>query len=612
MPDVIKLLPDHVANQIAAGEVVQRPSSVVKELLENAIDAGAAKVELHVKDAGKTYVQVIDDGKGMSATDARMAFERHATSKINSADDLFDLHTKGFRGEALASIAAISHVEVRTKPSDDDLGTKLKIEGSKVMEQEPMVCADGTTIKVSNLFYNVPARRKFLKSDNVELRNITDEFHRVAMAHPSIRFVYAHNDSELFHLPPASLKQRITGIMGSRMQGSLVPVEEETELIKISGFIGKPETARKTRGLQFFFVNDRFIKHSYFHHAVTAAFEGLLKDKTHPSYFLYLDVPRESVDINIHPTKTEVKFDDEHSLYAIIRASVKHALGQYSVAPIDFNKENQYEVDYQKTKSQPTSPGISVDRSFNPFKDLEEPPKNPATQRNHFSSVQSITENHSPAENNFSSLEDMTEQEAIQSRLFEEGEKQETSFFQLSRKYIVTTLSSGLILIHQQRAHQRILYERLLQEITQKTGISQQLLFPLQLNMNSNETSVLKQLRTQLENTGFSFGQITDSEVAIEGIPFVLKESEVHTVLDTVIAAHRDDVPESGFAPTQKLAKVLARSMSIRSGETLGRAEMEDLCNKLFACKEPQLGPDQNKVFIKLTPDQLDSKFQTA
>ncbi|GAK94452.1 DNA mismatch repair protein MutL [Nonlabens ulvanivorans] len=303
MSDIIRLLPDHVANQIAAGEVVQRPASVVKELLENAIDAGATQISLIVKDAGKTLIQVIDDGKGMSMTDARMAFERHATSKITNANDLFDLHTKGFRGEALASVAAIAHVSLKTKREDDDLGTILEIEGSKVVNQEPVVTTKGTMISVRNLFYNVPARRKFLKSDNVELRNITDEFHRVAMAHPQVGLKFSSNDTELFNLPISNYRQRIVNIMGAKTNEKLVPVEEETELVKISGFVGKPEFARKTKGLQYFFVNDRFIKHNYLHHAVTSAFEGLLKEKNNPTYFLFLDVPKDSVDINIHPTK---------------------------------------------------------------------------------------------------------------------------------------------------------------------------------------------------------------------------------------------------------------------------------------------------------------------
>ncbi|HET8838567.1 MAG TPA: DNA mismatch repair endonuclease MutL, partial [Flavobacteriaceae bacterium] len=337
--DIIQLLPDHVANQIAAGEVVQRPASVIKELLENAVDAGATTISLIVKEAGKTLVQVTDNGKGMSVTDARMSFERHATSKIRTAQDLFQLHTKGFRGEALASIAAISQVELKSRQEDDETGTLLKIEGSEVQAQEVCVCSKGTSISVKNLFYNIPARRNFLKSTAVELRHCIDEFQRVAMAHPNIAFSMYHNGTELFLLSPGNYRQRIVGIFGGKTNEKLVPVKEETDLLKISGFVGKPEFAKRTRGEQFFFVNDRFIKSQYLHHAVNSAFEGLLRDKAHPSYFLYLEVNPQSIDINIHPTKTEIKFDDEHSLYAILRSSVKHSLGQFSVAPVlDFER----------------------------------------------------------------------------------------------------------------------------------------------------------------------------------------------------------------------------------------------------------------------------------
>ena len=345
MSDSIKLLPDHVANQIAAGEVVQRPASVVKELLENAIDAEANNISLIVKDSGKTLIQVIDDGKGMSTTDARMAFERHATSKINSADDLFNLHTKGFRGEALASIAAVSHVELKTKRVEDETGTQILIEGSDVKAQEPCVLPHGTSISVKNLFYNIPARRNFLKSNQVEQRHIIDEFQRVALAHPDVAFKCIHNSNELFRLPQGKLRHRIVGIMGKKIDENLVPVYEETDLIKVNGFTTKPSFAKRSRGEQFFFVNNRFIKNSYLHHAVSQAFEGLLKPKTHPSYFIYFDIDPKSIDINIHPTKTEIKFEDEYGIYSILRSSVKHSLGQFNVAPVlDFDRDKSMDT----------------------------------------------------------------------------------------------------------------------------------------------------------------------------------------------------------------------------------------------------------------------------
>ncbi|MFT7284165.1 DNA mismatch repair endonuclease MutL, partial [Nonlabens sp.] len=460
MSDIIKLLPDHVANQIAAGEVVQRPASVVKELLENAVDAGATQIHMIIKDAGKTLVQVIDNGKGMSMTDARMAFERHATSKIATADDLFNLHTKGFRGEALASVAAISQVSVKSKREEDNLGTLLEIEGSKVTRQEPVVTSQGTMISVRNLFYNVPARRKFLKSDQVELRNITDEFHRVAMVHPEVAMSFTHNNTSLFNLIKSNYRQRIVAIMGAKTNEKLVPVEEETDLMTVKGFISKPEFARKTRGLQYFFVNNRFIKHSYLNHAVLSAFEGLLKDKSNPAYFLYLTVPKDSLDINIHPTKTEVKFDDEHSLYAILRASVKHALGQFSVNSIDFQQEKQYEVPYDVAKNGHSQvPKIEVNSDFNPFQQ----------EKSNKKTYQSPSFQKPPAQpwealyagiEETSQLIDETDREASTSFMFQQHEVEQRNIFQLQRKFVISTLKSGLLVVNQQRAHERILYEK--------------------------------------------------------------------------------------------------------------------------------------------------------
>ena len=370
MADIIQLLPDHVANQIAAGEVVQRPASVVKELLENGIDAGADTIKLIIKDAGKTLVQVIDNGKGMSQTDARLSFERHATSKIRCAEDLFQLHTKGFRGEALASIAAIAHVELKTKQEQDDIGTCLVIEGSNVVSQDVVVTPTGTSVSVKNLFFNIPARRNFLKSDTVELRHVIDEFHRVALAHSSISFALYNNGSEAFNLPISNYRQRIVNIFGNKTNEKLVPVEEDTEVLKISGFVGKPEFAKKTRGEQYFFVNDRFIKSAYLNHAIASAFEGLLKNGTHASYFLNLTVNPQTIDINIHPTKTEIKFDDEHTLYALLRSAIKHSLGQFNIAPVlDFERDPNLDTPYNHKNKDTHIPKVEVDKSFNPFQE---------------------------------------------------------------------------------------------------------------------------------------------------------------------------------------------------------------------------------------------------
>jgi len=449
MSDIIQLLPDHVANQIAAGEVVQRPASVVKELLENSIDASSTSIQLIIRDAGKTLIQVIDNGKGMSTTDAKLSFERHATSKIRVAEDLFKLHTKGFRGEAMASIAAISHVEMKTKQNSQEIGTHIKIEGSKVMYQEMTATPVGTNIAVKNLFYNIPARRNFLKSDTIETRHIIDEFQRVSLTHPEIDFSLYHNDNEIYLLKASNLRKRIVAIFGAKMNEKLVPVSEDTEMISIEGFITKPNFSKKKRGEQFFFVNNRYVKSPYLNHAVVAAFEGLLEHGSHPSYFLYLTVPSKSIDINIHPTKTEVKFDDEKAVYAILRATVKHSLGQYNVAPIlDFNRDATLDTPYNFTKqeSKPSSPKITVDPSFNPF-------SNEDTIQNK-SSYQHVKEN-----SNWESLYVTTDEVEFQEKLFDNEQTYPSNkTIQIQRKYLLSSIKSGVVLIHQSLAHQRVLY----------------------------------------------------------------------------------------------------------------------------------------------------------
>lgn len=613
MSEIIKLLPDHVANQIAAGEVVQRPSSVVKELVENAVDAGATQITLLVKDAGKTLIQIVDNGKGMSMLDARMAFERHATSKISSADDLFNLHTKGFRGEALASVAAIAQVSVKTKRDTDDVGTHLEIEGSKVTSQEPVVTPTGTIINVRNLFYNVPARRKFLKSDAVELRNITDEFHRVALVHPAVGMRFIHNDNELFNLPAGNYRQRIVGIMGGKTDESLIPIQEETELLTIAGFIGKPSYARKTKGLQFFFANDRFIKHNYLQHAVNTAYEGLLKDGANPTFFLYLTVPGDSIDINIHPTKTEVKFDDEHNLYAIIRSSVKHALGQFSFNALDFEKEPEFEVPYDVATSTARAPRIEVDRDFNPF-DTDDS----ASQRSNATANTSGYRKERPQqwESLYAGLEqqqstfiDDTLVDATAGSLFENEQQQSGSFLQLQRKFILSPMQSGLLVVNQHRAHERILYEQLLKQLTVQNGVSQQLLFPLNLHYNVNEVAIIKDIQELLESTGFIFKTLEKNLIEIEGLPLDIKEKDVPVLLEAIIAQQQDDVPTAGVSMVERLARTMAHNMALKTGETLTTDAMQHLVDALFACKEPQLSPMGKKIFINLSGDNLQSKF---
>lgn len=613
MLDIIQLLPDHVANQIAAGEVVQRPASVVKELLENAIDAKATSITLVIKDAGKTLVQVTDNGSGMSVTDARLSFERHATSKIKTAEDLFNLHTKGFRGEALASIAAIAHVELKSRTEDSDVGTHLTIEGSKVISQDPAVVPKGTTISVKNLFYNIPARRNFLKSNQVETRHIIDEFHRVALAHPNVAFQMHHNGSDVFILPSSNSRQRIVNIFGSKTNEKLVPVNEETEILKIEGFVLKPEFGKKSRGEQFFFVNDRFIKSPYLHHAVSSAFDGLMKNDVHPGYFLFLEVDPHSIDINIHPTKTEIKFDDEHSIYAMLRATVKHSLGQFNIAPVlDFDRDKGFDMPYEYSKKSPTAPSIEVDRDFNPFK---EKPKQGNIRfpfkREHTPSWESLYVGLKDESTEVSGLGDIEfESEEVTGSFFESKETESgQNTFQLQNKYIISPLKSGMMIIHQNLAHQRILYEELLKNITVKEAVSQQLLFPLQLNFSKPDVEIIEKIREQLENTGFVFSELQDESIEISGIPVLILESHVVNLLSQLVDDIKEEVPENGFSQNDMLSKSMAASMAIKTGVSLNREEREHLINQLFACKEPTVSPSNKPVFTTIDVSDLDKKF---
>ncbi|WP_420572556.1 DNA mismatch repair endonuclease MutL [Kordia sp.] len=620
MADIIKLLPDHVANQIAAGEVVQRPASVVKELLENAIDAKATEIKLIVKEAGKTLIHVIDNGFGMSETDARLSFERHATSKIQAAEDLFNLHTKGFRGEALASIAAIAHVELQTKKEADELGTRIKIEGSKIVTQEVATTPTGTSIAVKNLFYNIPARRNFLKSNAVELRHIIDEFQRVALAHSDIGFVLYHNGNELFNLPKSNIRQRIVNILGGKTNEKLVPIQEDTDIVKINGFVGKPEFAKKSRNEQFFFVNNRFIKSPYLHHAINAAFEGLLKEKTQPSYFIYLDVNPETIDINIHPTKTEIKFDDEHSLYAMLRATVKHSLGQFNIAPVlDFERDANLDTPYDYKNKQVAAPNIQVDRSFNPFADEKKISGSTTTAQPRYTNYKKeATEgweslyvglesksNSAP----FSTENIEFESEEVTSSLFTNEEPRETLTYQLHRKYIVSSIKSGIVIIDQHRAHQRVLYEQLLRNITVSEAVSQQLLFPVTFTFSTSEIALLKEVKESLENIGFMFSNITDDTIELSGIPSNISESELQIIIEQMLNDFQGEIPDTGFSQTDVLVKSLAKSMAIRTGKKLEVEEQQALVNNLFACKEPTVSPFQRTIFITLSVDDLDKKF---
>jgi DNA mismatch repair protein MutL len=615
MVDIIQLLPDHVANQIAAGEVVQRPASLVKELLENAIDAKATSVNLVIKDAGKTLVQVIDNGIGMSVTDARFCFERHATSKIKAAEDLFNINTKGFRGEALASIAAIAHVELKTKRELDEIGTHIVIEGSKVDAQDAVVVPVGTSISVKNLFYNIPARRNFLKTNTVETRHVIDEFHRVALAHPQVAFSFINNGSTVFNLPASNMRQRIVNIFGAKTNEKLVPVSEETEIVSVEGFVVKPEFSKKGRGEQFFFVNNRFIKSPYLHHAINSAFEGLIKEGGQPGYFLFLQVDTTSIDINIHPTKTEIKFDDEHAIYAMLRASVKHSLGQFSIVPVlDFNKDPEMDTPYDFNTKNPVAPTIEVDRNFNPFEKEQRRRNDYATfKENSNSQLNSWEAMYVGLKSNENSLNLESiefESEEVTGSFFESEEKTPSEItFQLQNKYIMSPIKSGIMVIHQNLAHQRVLYESILKNITVKEAISQQLLFPLRLNFTSQDIEVLKNIQEQLEHTGFGFSAFEKETIEINGIPVSVKESEIKNILECLVNDIRTDIPDVGFSQNDLLAKSLAKSLAVKTGKPMNVEEQEHLVHQLFACKEPTKSPNNKPVLMILDASDIDKKF---
>ena len=589
----ISLLPDHVANQIAAGEVIQRPASVVKELLENAVDAKASTIQLILKDAGKTLIQVIDDGLGMNKSDVKLAFERHATSKINIAEDLFALNTKGFRGEALASIAAISNVETHTRTSDQEVSQCIKIEGSKIKDQSLSTKPKGTSIEVKNLFFNIPARRNFLKSDTVELRHIIDEFQRVALAHPEINFLFFNNGNELFDLELSNFRKRIVSIFGSKWDNQLVPTEESTSLAKLKGFVVKPEFSKKTRGQQFFFVNNRFIKSPFLHHAVNSAFEGLLRPGYHPGYFLYLNVDPKTIDINIHPTKTEIKFEEEQSIYAILRSAVKHSLGIFQVIPaIDFNQNTDLDIPYNFKQKTPIIPHIEVDSSFNPFKDPS------------FSSKQNNDEREGllPEVNSNTNYQDIKPGSII-------NVPQSSRFFQLFSKYIVCPLQTSILLIDQKRAHQRILYERFLASITTKTSLSQQLLFPLEIELNGQQIEELLQNKEILLALGFQMELKNKKKLVVVGSPEHCPHSKIESIIEKLLSGENSPKSVEYLSQADQIAKTLAKTLSIKSGDLLTPIEQQVLLDDFFGCKETSVSPFNRSIFISLEKSEIEKKL---
>ena len=599
MSDIIRLLPDSVANQIAAGEVIQRPASVVKELAENAVDAGATEISMVIRDAGRTLVQVIDNGSGMSETDARLAFERHATSKIASAEDLFTISTKGFRGEALASIAAVSMTELRTRREEDEAGTLVEINNSRVTKQEPCSCAIGAVFSVKNLFYNVPARRKFLKSDNTEFRHIITEFQRIALAHPQIKFSLIHNDQEVYRLPAGNNRQRIVALFGKQYNQNLVTVETETTIVSISGFAGKPENARRSAGEQFFFINNRFIRHPYLHRAVLEAYQGILPPDTVPAYFLFMTADPSTIDVNIHPTKTEVKFEDERSVWQIMMASVREALGRFNVVPsMDFGPEGAVEMPViTSDMPAPQTPHIEVDTSFNPFDgheynrpDLKWKDDDRRDAARGWESLFTITARSDAGEGN-------------------KGTADRRRFFQVKNRYIMCPVISGIMMIDQRRAHERVLYERYLASLSDGPKPAQVSLFPVETELNPGDIIILEEIKDEIKALGFSVTTGNGSIVTITGHPADSRNASPHAMLETLITEYKQTLGDPSISARERVALSMAKASAIPYGMPLTHEEMEELFDMLFACAMPNYSPTGKTVMNIITLDELDRRF---
>lgn len=618
MADVIQLLPDSIANQIAAGEVIQRPASVVKELLENAVDAGSSSIKLIVKEAGKALIQVVDDGCGMSETDARMSFERHATSKIRHVNDLFTIRTMGFRGEALASVASIAQIELKTRQRQSDLGARLLVEASEVKKQEPCQCSPGTSVAVKNLFFNVPARRKFLKSNTVEMRHISDEFVRVALAHPDIFFILQHNGSEVYHLPKSNLRQRIVNVLGTGSNKKLVPLREETELVKMQGFVGKPEFAKKTRGDQFFFVNGRFIKSGWLHHAIVSAYEDLLPKDTHPLYVIFIEMDPASIDINVHPTKQEIKFDDDKMVYNYLKVSARHALGQHSVTPtLDFERDPIF---WQNTRAKSTAVSGGDFSSSQSYTSSAE--KDTQRERNNLANWERLYRGEEETQQAEAIGADLPESVTISSKLsaadpilddstksFSRDEKKP---HQIHKSYILNQIKSGFWLIDQQAAHERILYERYLNLLEEGQAATQKKLFPQTIDLSPAEASLLQEVRADLALLGFDIEHFGGTSFIIHGVPAELHQSQKEQeVIESLLAQLQND-EELKLEFHDSLARSMAWSASIKKGQKLTVPEMRMLIDQLFACQMPLKSPSGRKCFLTYELDDLAKRFKEA
>lgn len=620
MSDIIHLLPDSVANQIAAGEVIQRPASVLKELVENSIDAGATHIQILIKDAGRTLIQITDNGKGMSETDARMAFERHATSKIKEATDLFSLRTMGFRGEALASIAAVAQVELRTRREEDELGTLIEIAGSRIFTQEAIQCPVGTTFMIKNLFFNIPARRRFLKTDNVEKTHILNEFYRIALVNPQISFSLFDGQDEIFQLAPSNIKLRIENIFGKtskkRWEQQLLPVESSTALVNIYGYIGKPEFAQKSAN-QYFFVNGRYMRHAYFHRAVMLAYEKMLIPGENPNYFIYFDADPETIDINIHPTKTEIKFESEQAIWPILSATVKETLGKFNIVPsIDFDTEGAPDIPVGQNAGDIRPPQTTFNPNYNPFSQSNTYKRPKLDWEKLYEGFDKSAENDQPE---IAWEENSAKTETFGSKISNTNDQQnnmnsetahQTQNFQLKNKYVLTGVKSGLLVIDQQRAHFRILFDMYMRQIEQKQGVSQQLLFPEALELNENEKLIFEQIKPDLKSVGFDIAEEENNVYSINGIPSRIELGNVLNLLHKVLSDAQLAVADPTRQIHESIAASLAETSSLKTGQNLTNEEMSELIDQLFASSDHNYTPNGKKILSILSYEELEGRFK--
>ncbi len=593
MKDIIKILPENISNQIAAGEVVQRPASVVKELIENSIDALSNKIQIFLNGSGKKSIKVVDNGIGMSKNDLMICFLRHSTSKITESKDLFNINSKGFRGEALSSIAAVSHLEIISRRKADKFGYKLKIEGGKIKSNQEVVSSVGTSVLVKNLFFNVPARRNFLKSDSVELRHIINEFHRISIPHHNLNISLNHKNSEIFCFYNSNCHTRIKNIFGKKVEENLIPIKEKTSFVKINGYVIKPEASKKTRGMQFLFVNNRFIKNSFLFHAINKAYEGLLPEKNYPGFFIFLKVAPSTIDINIHPNKIEIRFEDEQSLYSIVNSTVKHSLGIFQVTPtIDFESKTSFEIPYSKRFDRPLPPQIEVDKNFNPFK-----PEN--------SKYHSKISNKSEVVYKEVGYSNLFNSDAINQIISEDGNK----IFQIMNSYLVTSTRNSLLIIDQERAHQRIIYEKLMRKITKSDVSSQQLIFPVNFILTESQKLIYFDLKNTLKEMGFRLELEDKLNLKIIGIPGICLDNQANVILEDLFDEFENDLNKKSFSYGDLIAKSISKSTSIKKGSFLEKEEQKEIINNLFNCKEQLLSPFHQKIFFSIAKSEIQNKF---